>query len=387
MAWFDSIVTRLQTQWKAHHQARSPRAFRCECGRPVFFRNSHCLGCGAALGYAPRVGEVRTLHAGDTPNSWHLGGERTAQQAYRRCANFTAPAGCNWLVPSDDDNPLCVSCRLNRTLPDLSDADNRRYWRAIESAKARLIAQLLQMGLPVESKLENPRHGLAFDLLRPLGDGSAVLTGHADGLITLNVEEADDAKREAIRTAMHEPYRTLLGHFRHEIGHYYWDRLIRDSAWLEPYRALFGDERADYAAALRKNYEQGPPPDWPNRHISAYASAHPWEDWAETWAHYLHLADSLATAVAHGLDAEDLETEIEPFSPADLYDPEDRNAERFLFLINSWVEMVTVLNELARSLGQRDFYPFVMSRPVVEKLQFIDLVVRGREPPAATGGK
>ena len=283
-------------------------------------------------------------------------------------------------------NSFCTSCRLNRTLPNLSDPDNQRYWRAIEDAKARMVSQLLPLGLPVESKLENPWQGLAFDLLRPPADGSAVVTGHADGLITLNVEEADDAKREAIRSATREPYRTLLGHFRHEIGHYYWDRLIRDSAWLAPYRALFGDERADYNAALRNNYEQGPPADWANRHISAYASSHPWEDWAETWAHYLHLADSLATAVAYGLDAEDLETESEPFTLGDLYDPSDVTAEHFLFLINSWVEMVTVLNELARSLGQRDFYPFVMSRTVVRKLHFIDLVVRGRQPPVIIGG-
>jgi hypothetical protein len=383
MAWFDSIVTRLEAQWKAPHKARSPRAFRCDCGRPVFFRNSHCLACGANLGYAPGICEVHTLYPGDAPDTWQLEADPAAPHSYRRCANFHSAAGCNWLVPSDDNNAFCISCRLNRTLPDLSDPDNQRYWRAIEDAKARVVSQLLPLGLPVESKLENPGQGLAFDLLRPTTHDGPVLTGHANGLITLNVEEADDAKREAIRTATREPYRTLLGHFRHEIGHYYWDRLIRDSNWLYPYRALFGDERMDYAAALRANYEQGPPPDWANRHISAYASSHPWEDWAETWAHYLHLADSLATAVAYGLDAEDLETESEPFSLDDLYDPNDGTAVHFLFLINSWVEMVTVLNELARSLGQRDFYPFVMSRPVVRKLHFIDLVVRGRQPPWA----
>jgi hypothetical protein len=270
-----------------------------------------------------------------------------------------------------------VACRLNRTLPDLNDSDNQRYWRAIEAAKRRLVSQLLALELPVESKRENPEHGLAFDLLRSEPDGPRVLTGHDQGLITLNVEEADDARREEVRNALGEPYRTLLGHFRHEIGHYYWDRLVWNTAWLEPFRELFGDERADYTAALQASYENGPPPDWADRHISAYASAHPWEDWAETWAHYLHVVDSLDTAIAHGLDAEDLEMEIEPFSRDDLYDPDDPNADRMLFFLNSWVEMITVLNEMARSLGQPDFYPFVMPRAVVKKLHFVNLVVTG----------
>jgi hypothetical protein len=209
------------------------------------------------------------------------------------------------------------------------------------------------------------------------------MTGHADGLITLDVEEADDSWRERIRLDMREPYRTLLGHFRHEVGHYYWDLLVRDTPWLEPFRALFGDERADYAAALKDNYEHGPPPDWANRYISSYASSHPWEDWAETWAHYLHVTDSLGTALGFGLSAEDLDTEIEPFGADALYDPGDAGAERFLSLLNAWIEMTTVLNELARSMGQPDFYPFVMSRPVVAKLQFVHLVIRGCRQAAA----
>ena len=150
------------------------------------------------------------------------------------------------------------------------------------------------------------------------------------GLITINVEEADDAKREQIRHAMREPYRTLLGHFRHEVGHYYWDRLIWDSKWLEPFRQLFGDERASYAEALKRNYEQGPPADWALSYISSYATMHPWEDWAETWAHYMHVVDSLATAMGFGLDAEDIEGDIEPFGPDALYAPDDPNATRFL---------------------------------------------------------
>jgi len=373
----DSVYEQLSAYWKTRHAPRSKRSYRCDCERPVFFRNSQCLGCGAPLGYEPRLGELRALQPGAEPGTWRPTGESAAQCDYRRCANFDSPAGCNWLVAADDSSPMCIACRLNRMLPDLSDTDNQRYWNAIELAKRQLVAQLLELGLPVESKTENPEKGLAFDLLRSPPEGPKVLTGHANGLITLNVEEADDAKREEIRHALHEPYRTLLGHFRHEIGHYYWDRLVRDTAWLEPFRALFGDERAVYSAALKANYENGPPGDWAERHISSYASVHPWEDWAESWAHYLHAIDSLSTALAYGLEAEDIEAEIEPFTRDALYDPDDPYADRALFLLNSWVEMVTVLNEIGRSLGQPDLYPFVMTRPVVKKLHFIGLVVRG----------
>ena len=373
-SYFESITTRLSKDWRSRNQPRHGHSYRCQCGRPVFFRNSQCLACGAALGYEPGIGEVRTLvPAGE--DRWTLAGAAERATVYRRCANFDSPAGCNWLIAADDPEPLCRSCRLNRTIPDLSDPENQRYWAEIETAKRRLVAQLLSLDLPVKSKVEDPARGIAFDLLRSPPGGPRVLTGHASGLITLNVEEADDARRERIRHELREPYRTLLGHFRHEIGHYYWDRLIAGTHWHEPFRQLFGDERADYTAALKTNYENGPPADWPDQYISAYASTHPWEDWAETWAHFLHLYDSLDTALGYGLTADDVELALEPFALADLYDPQDPAAERFLSLLNSSLELITVLNELARSLGQRDVYPFVMSRPVVRKLHFIHLAV------------
>ncbi|HBL42673.1 MAG TPA: hypothetical protein DDZ90_04700, partial [Planctomycetaceae bacterium] len=215
-----------------------------------------------------------------------------------------------------------------------------------------------------------------FDFLRATGQKPRVLTGHANGLITLNIEEADDSIREKARKEMHEPYRTLLGHLRHEIGHYYWDRLVSDTPWLEKYRELFGDEREDYSAALKRNYEQGPPANWAQNHISSYASIHPWEDWAECWAHYLHVVDSLDTALRFGLRGEDVEQAVEPFTVNDLYDPKAPDAEHVILLINSWVQLTTVLNELARSMGHQDFYPFVMSRTVLRKLHFIQMIVK-----------
>jgi hypothetical protein len=374
MPLFDALLERLGSAWKRPPESVSKRGFHCACGKPVFFRNSHCLACEAPLGYEPLEGSVRTLRAGETEGSWLLVGDASGKH-YRRCANLHSAAGCNWLVPAAEDAALCIACRLNRQLPDLGDPENQRHWRQIENAKRRLVSQLLNLRLPVESKEENPEQGLAFDILHSTEEGGGVMTGHADGLITINAEEADDARREQIRAAMNEPYRTLIGHFRHEVGHYYWDRLIRDTEWLEPCRALFGDERADYSEALQKNYQQGPPADWPQRFISSYASSHPWEDWAESWAHYLHIIDSLDTAMAHGLDAADLEMDADPFTSEDLYDPRAKGAERFLLLLNAWLEMITVMNEMSRSMGQPDFYPFVMPREVVRKLHFIHLVI------------
>lgn len=366
-------------KWQWSSGRKTGRAYSCRCGRTAFFRNSQCPACSAPLGYDPVLGESRSLVPGGNEGTWRLSGGRRSARVYRRCVNFTSPSRCNWLVPLDDPTPACVSCRLNRTLPDLEDADNRRYLWAIEKAKRRLVSQLLALGLPVKSKVsEDPDHGVAFDLLRTPAGGPVVMTGHASGLITLNVEEADDAKREKIRHDMREPYRTLVGHFRHEIGHYYWDKLVAGTVWHEPCRALFGDERMDYGAALRANYEKGPPDDWRSRFISAYASCHPWEDWAESWAHYLHLADSLDTAIGFGFDGKKLKIEAEPFATSDLYAPHHPNAEHFLAYVNAWLRLTQAMNELSRSMGQPEFYPFSMPGAVLRKLHFIHLVVTGQ---------
>jgi len=352
---------------------RMSRSYKCRCGNPVFFDNTQCLACGSQLGFLPDEGRVAALDPGPRPGTWTTPGR---QEVLKFCANRRSPAACNWMMYADNPKDHCIACRLNRTVPDLNDADNRRYWARIEGAKRRLVSQLIALGLPVRSKIhDDPQQGLMFDFLRSPPGGPQVMTGHAGGLITLNVEEADDARREQIRHAMREPYRTLLGHFRHEVGHYYWDRLIWDTKWLEPFRQLFGDERASYAEALKRNYEQGPPANWAESYISSYATMHPWEDWAETWAHYLHVIDSLTTAAGFGLDAQDLEAQITPFGKDALYAPDDANADRFLELLNGWLEMTMVLNELARSMGQPDFYPFVMSGPAIAKLQFVQMVV------------
>ena len=384
---FDTLSTRLTAGWKRRDLPRAGRSYRCRCGRPVFFANSECLACHAPLGYEPELAEVSALVPGPEAGTWRLDpttARGDGEAVYRRCANFEGPAGCNWLVPVGDPIELCRACRLNRTIPDLADPVNAQHWRKLERAKRRLISQLIALGLPVRSKVsEDPERGLAFDFLRSPPEGPRVLTGHDNGLITLNVEEADDATRERIRQEMREPYRTLLGHFRHEIGHYYWDLLVLPTPWIDDYRALFGDERADYGAALQQHYEQGPPPDWAQRFVSSYASMHPWEDWAETWAHYLHMADTADTAMSFGIDASNVELTSDLFTAADLWQPEHPDAAKFLDFINGWVLLTSMLNELSRSMGQPDYYPFVLPRAAVGKLQFIHGVITAQRSGTA----
>ena len=359
------------------------RAYGCSCSRAVFFRNSHCLGCNTALGYEPHFGKVFSLAPGPAIDTWQLVGggiPGNHNTLYRRCANLNTPAGCNWLVKVEQSGrarqPFCIACGLNRTIPNLSVPENGVLWGRIEDAKRRVISALIALELPVYSRVtEDRERGLAFDFLSPLPNFPRVMTGHRNGLITLNVEEADDVKREQIRASMREPYRTLVGHFRHEVGHYYWDRLIARSHWLNGFRALFGDERANYPAALLGNYQYGPRADWSNHYLSAYASIHPWEDWAETWAHYMHMVDALGTAMSFGLKPESMTLPFEGFGRDALYSGRHADGERFLSFLNSWLKLSAIMNELSRSMGQSDFYPFAMPREAVTKLHFIHLVV------------
>ena len=365
------------------------RSYHCLCGRAVFFRNSQCLSCGTALGYEPHLGKVVPLAPDSEPGLWRLASPDDEYAiAYRRCVNLHTAAACNWLVPADltraIPQPYCLSCRLTRTVPDLSIPENARLWQLLEDAKSRVISALAALGLPLASRAgEDSERGLLFDFLRSPAGGPRVLTGHRDGLITLNIEEADGVHRERMRTSMHEPYRTLVGHFRHEVGHYYWGLLVAGSPRLEAFRALFGDEGVDYDAALQKYYRQGPPQEWPQRYVSAYASTHPWEDWAETWAHYLHMVDALGTAMSFGIRADAIAMPFDCFLPEALYDPERPGAAQFLALVNSWLKLTSVLNELCRSMGQPDFYPFALPGMAVRKLHFVHLVICDASPQAA----
>ena len=346
------------------------KVFHCDhCDHLVFFESVQCVSCKHALAYLPDLGVTGSLDLdGET---WRSPLKRAEGKRYRLCRNYSQHQVCNWAMPADDEDPYCLSCRLTRVIPNLATAGAHAAWYKVETAKRRLIYSLLNLKLPIESKIEEPERGLAFEFLADPADSTApkVLTGHADGVITLNIAEADDAEREKRKHDLHEPFRTLLGHFRHEVGHYYWDRLIRDSDRIEEYRKLFGDDREDYSASLARHYKDGPPPDWQSQFISAYASMHPWEDWAETWAHYLHMTDALETATTCGLSLRPKR----PGEPTLKPDPKmiAREPTAFEAMIDNWHGLTYVLNNLNRGLGLHDGYPFVLSSPVLEKLRFV----------------
>jgi hypothetical protein len=360
------------------------KTFHCtNCQNLVFFENITCLNCGHALAYLPDRALMAALKQGDDGH-WHLEGYAQARDSYRLCVNYVEHDICNWAIPIDDPNALCCSCRLTRVIPDLTPAGTEAWFR-LEAAKRRLIETLLSLRLPVYAKDDANPGGVSFEFLKdstePNGDSNRVLTGHDNGLITINIAEADDVQRERMRLQQHEPYRTLVGHFRHEIGHYYWDRLIRDSERLESFRSLFGDERADYGEALKRHYAEGAPANWAENFISAYATTHPWEDWAESWAHFLHMSDSLETASAVGLLLRPTrrdEPSIQPVSPAlELMDA------GFDSMIDRWLPLTYVMNNLSRGLGLADAYPFVLSPAVIEKLHFIYDTINASRPAAA----
>lgn len=347
------------------------KIFHCDhCRQLVFFENVHCLNCNHPLGFLQDLGVVGSLEA-TGGNLWRSPIPEAQGKAYRLCANYQQENVCNWVVAASDPEPLCESCRLTRVIPDLNIAGNKEAWYRLEVAKRRLIYTLKSLGLPLISKAQDGERGLAFDFLADHPGGKKVFTGHSDGLITLNIAEANDAERERRRVNLREPYRTLLGHFRHEIGHYYWNVLIENSWLLDRYRQLFGDERTSYADAMKYHYENGAPAGWQESYISEYATMHPWEDWAETWAHYLHMSDTLEMARATGLT-------LRPQRADDPSLKASAATNDFDQMIRDWLALTYVLNNLNRGLGLQDGYPFVLSPPVIEKLRFIHEVIPGR---------
>jgi hypothetical protein len=368
------------------------KLFACQrCHQIVFFESVACTRCGATLAYLEDrrvLAAVQPLDPAAPPSEmrWTLlapdATPGAGARAYRPCKNSVDFEVCNWAIPADSppESPYCLPCRLNHVIPDLSDPDAKAAWRRLEIAKRRVVTTLRELGLPVEPRGEAHPHGLGFDFLKE-EQGAKVFTGHDDGLITINIAEADDPFREKMRVQMGEAYRTLLGHFRHEIGHYYWDRLIEGSPALPGFRDQFGDERASYQEAQQRHYGGGPPADWPARYVSAYASMHPWEDWAETWAHYLHMFDTLQTARAYRLE---LRPRAAAQRPAPKVAAGRLDMRDFDELIDGWVPLTMAMNSLNRSMGLADPYPFVLSEVAIDKLRFVHQVVIGQR--ARSGG-
>ncbi len=331
------------------------RSFACgHCGQLVFFENSLCLHCGTRLGFVSDRLELVAL-------------EGEAARVLEPCANAEL-VGCNWMVGADGE--LCRSCALTRTRPADDDLTGLAGWADTEAAKRRVVMQLLELGLP---GVQPDR--LSFDLLSSAHE--PVQTGHADGVITIDLAESDDARREQRRAELGEPYRTLLGHLRHELGHYLQPLIVTD--W-DACRELFGDERVDYQAALDHHYESGPPEDWRQRFVSAYATMHPWEDWAETFAHYLHIRDTLQTAADYGVVVAGPRAVADRRELAAIPLP-DAAEHGFDEILHEWLPLTYALNAVNRSMGRADLYPFTLAQPVVDKLAFVHSRVR------AAGGK
>ena len=358
------------------------KKFECTCGNRLFFENTQCLACQSEVGWCPVCRKLTPLlkNSGDELSC----GRPECGAALVKCRNYAVEEVCNWccLPPADSAAaPLCRACRLTEVIPDLTVAGNRKKWYRLEVAKRRLLYLLDLLRLPYGKAEDGAALPLSFDFKADIipAEGiwrtmceERIYTGHQNGKITINLREADDAEREKLRVDFNEAHRTLCGHLRHEIGHYYWQALVAGKADAE-FAQHFGDpEHPAYAEALEKYYHDGAPADWQARFISPYASMHPWEDFAETFSLYLDMAEVLDTAkeselVAHvDLLADDLE-----------------------HLIARYIELAVAANELNRSMGLIDLVPEVVTAEVRKKMEFVHGVVRsadrkpvGRECPS-----
>jgi len=354
------------------------KIFNCEiCSQTLFFENVICESCSTGLGYIPEQHMLSAIEP-STCGHWSTTAKAKKKKAlYKYCSNFEHGV-CNWLLPKDSDSEHCIACELNRYIPNMKSEKHKEEWRQLEFAKHRLVYSLLRLKLPLSAKSEENETGLSFDFITEndeVPEDAATMTGHAAGQVTIKVEEADPVEREQMRVDMNEPYRALIGHFRHEVGHYYWDHLIapfpkKQKAFIK----LFGDESLDYQQALKDHYAKGENEEWKQSHVSSYAASHPWEDWAETWAHYFHIIDALETAYTFGLSITppkdpsgkmSMTADVDPYKHNDFED----SLERCLVLSFA-------VNSLNRSMGQPDLYPFILTAPVKEKLLFIHKTIK-----------
>lgn len=336
------------------------------CSSSVFFASVSCLNCGSVVGFNPSMLAMIAVEPVGSGSKAFRALKDESQPLLRRCANAAHDA-CNWLVKDAQSEPFCDACVLNDVIPNLREAGNLAAWREFELAKKRLMYSILQFGLPVDAT-DLGKGRLTFNFVR------GEMTGHLDGVITVNVKEADSVERERLRQHFEEPYRSLLGHLRHESGHFYWNVLIEVTHNIEEFRSLLGDEQLNYSKALARHHADGPPEGWEDRFVSAYASAHPWEDWAETWAHYIHMVDAVETANVEGIEprAAGIGFGIKwPFKKYDAY-----RTDSFRSLQERWIPLTIALNRLNRSMGHNDFYAFATPAAAYEKLEFIHRCIR-----------
>ncbi|MFT3798536.1 putative zinc-binding metallopeptidase [Microbacterium sp.] len=331
------------------------------CGSFLILESLTCPGCGAVVGFHRQSRAFFTLP--DEKASIDIGGEE-----FRACSRRSWE--CNWLVGESEQSGRCFSCRLTRRIPPSDDTLALEKLADTAVAKRRLLVQLFELGLPV-TPYDEQEGGLAFDLVSSRSSGEKVMIGHANGVITIDLAESLDDHRERLRVQLGEPYRTMLGHLRHEVGHYFQNVLVTD--WDEC-RDLFSDERASYRDAIARHYRTGAPEGWRENYLSEYATMHPWEDFAECFAHYLHITGTLGTAARAGLElhaehAEDVAVSITPrLSYADA---------EMQTMLDDWALASLFFNQINRAMGHRPLYPFTISAAVATKLTYIHRLVTG----------
>ncbi|WP_037110033.1 MULTISPECIES: zinc-binding metallopeptidase family protein [Nocardiaceae] len=345
------------------------RALICrKCGQKLSFENSLCLNCHSALGFHLPTRALLPLPDTDGDGAAEIDITTPGSDVdvtWKVCANL-GTARCNWLVDTSTGEELCFSCRLTRTRPADDDVDAMVAYADAETNKRRVILELTELGLPIDGRDKDPETGLAFDLLSSAN--TQVMTGHANGLVTLDLAEGDDVHREQLRVSMSEPYRTLVGHFRHEIGHYFQMVLVGTGEHRPRFEELFGDPDTDYQAALDRHYNEGAPENWEDDYVSSYATMHPAEDWAETFAHYLHIRDTLDTAAAFGM--------APAGSTLDSPLPGDVGFDQ---IVEWWLPLSWALNQINRSMGHQDLYPFVLPPTVLDKMRFVHQLIAPSE--------
>src|SRR5271168_5417104 len=358
----------------------SVRAFACPvCHGFVPFESRRCPNCLAELGlYVPS----RTMVA-----TWS-GAAVIDGQIWIACTR-AGSLGCNWLVPQEQElggqRGRCLADSLIRREPDTDDTVAVEKLVSTGIGLRRLICQLIDIGLPVDPFWRR-NGGLAFDLLSSYSGGERVVIGHAGGVITIDLVESLDAYRESLRVRLGEPYRTMLGHFRHEVGHYYQNILVETgpgaARYLDECRALFGDERADYQAEIARHYKFGAPKNWTESFISEYATMHPWQDFAECFAHYLHITDTINTVGEAGLILiADRARVAVPRDIVPLASYADVPIEQLLY---DWKWLALFFNRINTAMGKRPLYPFEIPPPVIRKLGFVHKVVRQAAPQRGT---
>ncbi|PWQ98240.1 zinc-binding metallopeptidase family protein [Leucothrix pacifica] len=375
------------------------KTFKCTCEdqQILFFESNHCVACNRTVGLDDWFDKVEPYDLDETTGHYYKADKPEVH--FQKCDNNAKYQVCNGMVNlntydgDEGDEVLCAGCQFNETIPDLTVVEHIPLWKKMETAKRRAIYTLKAFSLPVRNLSEDPKNGLSFSFTTDrdvtdhfasrLEDKEPVLTGHSFGHITINLAEANEVARSHTKLAMGERYRTLLGHFRHELGHYYFDQLIFGSPEKhELCKHYFGDDQLSYQDALDRHYKEGAPANWSENFISQYATMHAYEDWAETWAHYMHIMDTLETAKNFSITGSTSSNSVETEDVDDLSLPQDAyffsGQTSITTILETWIDFSVILNSLNRSMGLNDAYPFILTKPVRAKLSFIHHAIHNR---------